>query len=121
MELDVNAPRSVGRKSWAVSLKVIRLGIIASLGTVVQFDRRKIHPNRHFEQTGTLKKSPAVLIANVQKLEAQYRRIGNQISKYLSEMLERFPNIEEEYLYPSIEYNQLFEATYIYKNRKTCQ
>jgi hypothetical protein len=35
------------------------------------------------------------------------RRIGNQISKYLSEMMERFPNTEEEYIYPGIEHDYL--------------
>jgi hypothetical protein len=84
----------------------------ATFGGVVHCDRGKIHPNRQFERTGTLKKPPTVLMAIVQRLEAQHRRIGNQISKYLSEMLERFPNMEEEYLYPGMEHDQLFEATY---------
>jgi nucleoside phosphorylase len=67
----------------------IRLGDVvvskptATFGGVVQFDRGKIHPNGQFEQTRTLKKPPAVLRANVQKLEAKHRRDGNQISKYL--------------------------------------
>jgi nucleoside phosphorylase len=105
----------------------IRLGDVvvskptATFGGVVQFDRGKIHPNGQFERTGTLKKPPAVLMANVQRLEAQHRRIGNQISKYLSEMLERFPNMEEEYLHPGMEHDQLFEATYSHKGRKTCR
>src|SRR5271168_4994082 len=87
----------------------IRLGDVvvskptAAFGGVVQFDRGKIHPNGQFERTGTLKKPPAVLMANVQKLEAKHRRMGNQISKYLSEMLEMNPYMEEEYLYPGME------------------
>jgi nucleoside phosphorylase len=105
----------------------IRLGDVvvskptATFGGVVQFDRGKIHPNGQFERTGTLKKPPAVLMANVQRLEAQHRRTGNQISKYLSKMLERFPNMEEEYLYPGMEHDQLFEATYNHKGGKTCR
>jgi hypothetical protein len=43
----------------------------------VAVDRGKIHPNGQFERTGTLKKPPVVLMANVQRLEAQHRRIGN--------------------------------------------
>jgi nucleoside phosphorylase len=105
----------------------IRLGDVvvskptATFGGVVQFDRGKIHPNGQFERTGTLKKPPTVLMANVQRLEAQHRRMGNQISKYLSEMLERFPNMEEEYHYPGMEHDQLFEATYNHKGGKSCQ
>jgi nucleoside phosphorylase len=105
----------------------IRLGDVvvskstATFGGVVHFDRGKVLPNGRFEQTGTLKKPPAVLMANVQRLEAQHRRIGNQISKYLSEMLERFPDMEEEYVYQGMEHDQLFEATYSYKGGKTCR
>jgi nucleoside phosphorylase len=105
----------------------IRLGDVvvskptATFGGVVQFDRRKILPNGQFERTGTLKKPPVVLMANVQKLEARHRRIGNQISKYLSDMLERFPNMAEEYVCPGIENDQLFEATYSHKGGRTCR
>jgi nucleoside phosphorylase len=105
----------------------IRLGDVvvskptASFGGVVQFDRGKIHPNGQFERTRTLKKPPTVLMANVQRLEAQHRRIGNQIPKYLSKMLKRFPNMEEEYLCPSMEHDHLFEATYNHKGGKTCR
>jgi hypothetical protein len=51
--------------------------LTATFGGVVQFDKGKIHLNRQFEQTRTLKKPPAVLIANAQKLEAKHRRKGN--------------------------------------------
>jgi hypothetical protein len=37
----------------------------ATFGGVAQFDRGKIHPNGQFERTGSLKKPPVVLIANV--------------------------------------------------------
>ncbi|KAH0541390.1 hypothetical protein FGG08_004154 [Glutinoglossum americanum] len=105
----------------------IRLGDVvvskptATFGGVVQFDRGKVHPNGKFERTGTLKKPPAVLMASVQRLEAQHRRIGSQISKYLSEMLERFPNMEEEYVYPGVEHDQLFGADNLHKGGGTCQ
>jgi hypothetical protein len=43
------------------------------------------------------------------------------ISKYLSEMLNRFPNMEEEYVSPGMEHDQLFEATYNHEGGKTCR
>jgi nucleoside phosphorylase len=104
----------------------IRLGDVvvskptSTFGGVVQIDIGKIHLNGQFKQTGTLKKPPAVLMANVQRLETQHIRIGNQISKYLSEMLQRFPNIEKEYVYPGIEHDRLFEATYNHRGGETC-
>jgi nucleoside phosphorylase len=105
----------------------IRLGDVvvskptATFGGVVQFDKGKIHSNGRFERTGTLKKPPEVLLANVSKLESQHRRIGIQISKYLSEMLERFPNMKKEYGHPGTEQDQLFEASYNHEGEKSCQ
>jgi nucleoside phosphorylase len=106
----------------------IRLGDVvvskptATFGGVVQFDRGKIHHNGKFERTGTLKKPPQELMAHVQSLEARHRMTGNQISKYLSEMLERFPNMEkEQYVYPGLEYDQLFEASYTHEAGKNCR
>jgi nucleoside phosphorylase len=106
----------------------IRLGDVVvskptdTFGGVVQFDRGKIHPNGQFERTGTLRKPPTMLMATVQKLQAQQKREGNKISKYLSEMLERFPNMEEEqYIYPGIEHDQLFATSYIHKAGKSCR
>jgi hypothetical protein len=87
----------------------------------VQFDRGQRHPNGQFEQTGTLQKPPAVLLANVQRLEAQHGRMDNQISKNLSEMLDKFPNMEDEYVYLGMEHDQLFEAAYNHKGGKTCR
>jgi nucleoside phosphorylase len=105
----------------------IRLGDVvvsrptATFGGIVQFDKGNILPNGQFERTGTLKKPPAVLLANVQKLEGKHRQKGNQISKYLPEMLEKSPYMEEEYVYPGMEHDQLFEATYHYKDGKSCR
>ena len=105
----------------------IRLGDVvvskptAKLPGVVQFDRGKILSNGKFERTGALTKPPAVLLANVHKLEAQHIRIGNQISKYLSEMWERYPNMRGKYAFPGMDHDQLFEATYNHNVGKTCQ
>jgi nucleoside phosphorylase len=106
----------------------IRLGDVVvskptdTFGGVVQFDRGKTHPNGQFERTGILRKPPAMLMATVQKLQARQKREGNKISQYLWEMLERFPNMEEErYIYPGVEHDQLFVASYIHEAGKSCQ
>jgi nucleoside phosphorylase len=104
----------------------IRLGDVViskptkDFGGVVQFDMGKIYTNKRFERTGSLKKPPAVLMANISKLEAQYRRIGNRILEYLSQMLERFPTIEDEYIHPGMKYNRLFETGYNHNAGGTC-
>jgi nucleoside phosphorylase len=105
----------------------IRLGDIVvskptTFGGVVQFDRGKVHPDGCFERTGMLNKPPAFLAANVQKLQARHRRIGNQISIYLSEMLERYPAMkEEQYFYQGMEHDLLFEAKYDHQGGGNCR
>jgi hypothetical protein len=64
-----------------------------TFGGVVQFDWGKIHPEGKFERTGALKKPPAVLMANVQRLEAQHRRVGNQTIGFV---LPTFPQVYQE-------------------------
>ncbi|KAK6527688.1 hypothetical protein TWF694_004669 [Orbilia ellipsospora] len=105
----------------------IRLGDVvvskptSTFGGVVQFDMGKIHPNGKFERTGTLKKPPAVLMANVHKLEAEHRVMGSQIMTYLSEMLNKYPMMEDEYSFPGADQDQLFEADYNHEGGKTCR
>ena len=106
----------------------IRLGDVVvskpttTFGGVVQFDRGKLHTDGRFERTGTLNKPPPVLLANVQKLQAQQKRVGNQISKYLSEMLERYPTMkDEQYFYQGADHDLLFEATYHHQGGNSCR
>ncbi|KAH0553157.1 hypothetical protein GP486_006658 [Trichoglossum hirsutum] len=106
----------------------IRLGDVvvsrptATFGGVVQFDKGKIHPNGRFEPTGIFHKPPTVLIASFLRLQTQHGREGSKISRYLSEMLERYPNLEDEqYRYPGAEYDRLFEASYIHEGGETCR
>ncbi|KAF3914645.1 hypothetical protein AA313_de0203084 [Arthrobotrys entomopaga] len=105
----------------------IRLGDVvvskptSTFGGVVQFDMGKIHPNGKFERTGTLKKPPSVLMANVHKLEAEHKMVGSQIPTYLSAMLNKYPMMEDEYEFPGADQDQLFEADYNHEGGKTCR
>jgi nucleoside phosphorylase len=104
----------------------IRLGDIVvskptrTFGRVVQFDRGKAGPNRRFERTGTLQKPPRILNATVEKLEANHRTKGSNISTFLSEMLQNFPRMREQYIYQGEENDQLFEATYRHHDSDNC-
>lgn len=105
----------------------IRLGDIvvskptATFGGVIQFDRGKVGENGQFERTGALNKPPAVLMANVEKLRAQHRMIGNKITEYLAEMLNKYPAMEEQkYFYQGAERDVLFEATYNHEGGRSC-
>lgn len=58
-------------------------------GGVVQYDFGKRLIQGRFERTGQLNTPPAVLSANVRKLQAQHLRSGSQISAHLVEMIWR--------------------------------
>ena len=105
----------------------IRLGDVvvskptATFGGVVQYDMGKVNTSGRFERTGALRKPPAVLSSNVQRLQAQHVRSGSKIPQYLSEMLERFPNmVRKQYVYQGTEYDRLFEAGYPHQGGSTC-
>jgi nucleoside phosphorylase len=106
----------------------IRLGdVVVSkptqiFGGVVQYDRGKSTTGGLFERTGILKKPPPVLSANVQKLHARQFLEGNQIVRYLEEMVEKYPNLaKSQYIHPGAEHDQLFQADYHHQGLGDCQ
>jgi nucleoside phosphorylase len=104
----------------------IRLGDIvvskptAAFGGIVQFDRGKAGSNGRFERTGTLHKPPKILMATVEKLEAEHRKKGSDIPTFLTEMLRKFPKMRDQYYYQGEENDQLFEATYCHHDSDNC-
>ncbi|KAL4800364.1 nucleoside phosphorylase domain-containing protein [Aspergillus venezuelensis] len=105
----------------------IRLGdIVVSeatdvFGGVVQYDLGKQSADGSFQRTGHLNKPPAVLSANVKRLESQHRRVGNQVRDNLKAMLKRYPTMRREYQHPGIEEDQLFRADYTHSSDATCK
>jgi nucleoside phosphorylase len=106
----------------------IRLGDVvvskptATFGGVAQYDMGKVTAGGAFQRTGTLKPPPAVLMANVQRLQAQQIRSGSQIPSHLVAMLEKYPNMRKErYVYQGEEHDQLFQATYAHQGGTTCR
>jgi len=106
--------------------KDVRLGDIVvskptnNFGGVVQYDLGKVTTHKGFEQTGALNKPPTVLRANVETLAAQHRREGNRVPHFLSEMVQKFPRMKEEYIYPGLEHDRLFKAVYVHQGGRTC-
>jgi nucleoside phosphorylase len=103
----------------------IRLGDVvvskptATFGGVVQYDLGKVSTGG-FERTGLLCKPPAILLANVEKLVAEHLINGNRIPQYLSEIMNRSPQMEKKYKYPGAEHDNLFKATYPHQHGKSC-
>ena len=105
----------------------IRLGDVvvskptATFGGVVQYDMGKFTEGGLFQRTGTLSKPPTVLSANMHRLVAQQARVGSQIPKLLSEMLQRYPKMAGQYVYQGAENDILFESTYLHHHGRTCK
>ena len=104
----------------------IRLGDVVvsqptdTFGGVVQYDLGKRLVNGRFERTGQLNKPPAVLSANVQKLQGQHLREGSQIPVLLSEMVQRYPRMQAKYTFPGMDRDQLYRASYTHQSGTTC-
>lgn len=56
-----------------------------------------MNTNGQFQRTGTLNKPPPVLSGSIEKLRTLHSLSSNGIAKRISEILTRFPAIEEEY------------------------
>lgn len=104
----------------------VRLGDVVvsqptgAFGGVVQYDLGKRLEGGQFQRTGMLNRPPQILSANVQRLQAQYLREGSKIPMHLSEMIQRYPKMEEQILFPKIGLDQLFLATYQHQPGATC-
>ena len=106
----------------------IRLGDVvvskptATFGGVVQYDVGEATLGGILQRTGALKPPPTVLMANIQRLQAQQIRSGSKIPRYLAAMLEKYPNMrKKQYIYQGVEHDRLFEATYAHEGGTTCQ
>jgi nucleoside phosphorylase len=103
----------------------IRLGDVvvskptASFGGVVQYDLGKYSTGGGFERTGVLTKPPLLLRASVETLAADHRIKGSRVPQYLSDMLQRFPAMEE-YSHPGAQKDQLFQADYPHPGGPNC-
>ena len=102
----------------------IRLGDVvvskptATFGGVVEFDRGKLHADGKFERTGSSNKPSAELLSRLRRLQAHHKMNGNEITKHLSEMLEKFPHMEKEgYAHQGVEHDILFQATYHHRDQ----
>jgi hypothetical protein len=57
----------------------------------------------------------------VETLAANHRMKGSRVPQYLSDMLQRFPTMEEEYSYPGTQQDQLFQGDYPHPSGPNCR
>ncbi|KAK8859456.1 pfs domain-containing protein [Apiospora arundinis] len=104
----------------------IRLGDVVvsksreNFGGVVQFDRGK-STTSDFVRTGHLNRPPHILAGNVEKLKAVHNLHGNNIPRFLDEMLAKYPRMKERYSCPGADWDRLFEAAYTHQGGKSCK
>lgn len=88
-------------------------------GGVVQFDRGKLHSDGTFQSKEMLNRPPPVLLASLARLEVKHVRDENNITKTLSEMLERYPAMRDEhFVYQGEEHDMLYDATDSHRSDK---
>jgi nucleoside phosphorylase len=105
----------------------IRLGDIvvskpaSTFGGVVQYDYGKTVTGGYFERTGTLNKPPQALLTAVSKLQANQIVEASRIPAFLSEMLDKYPEMTTKFTHPGQQRDQLFQAEYDHtKPGNTC-
>ena len=104
----------------------IRLGDVViskpttTFGGVVQYDLGKYSTAGGFERTRFLGKPPPILWASAETLAAYHRIKGSRAPQYLSDMLQQFPAMEEEYSHPGAQEDQLLRADYPHPGGRNC-
>ena len=96
----------------------IRLGDVvvseptSTFGGVVQYDFGKTIQEGRFIHTGSLSKPPAVLLTAVARLKAIHMVEGNKLTRTLSEMWTKYPNMGINFVHQGAQHDRLFEADY---------
>ncbi|KAK5690099.1 hypothetical protein LTR17_026065 [Elasticomyces elasticus] len=114
----------IGGGVWSETIDV-RLGdVVVSQpdgvhGGVVQWDFGKME-TEGFRRTGTLNKPPRPLLNAVQSLKASHRRRESAAHQHFKDMISNNPLMEEDYSYPGLAHDVLFEAAYSHPAGATC-
>ncbi|KAF3929387.1 hypothetical protein ABW19_dt0205443 [Dactylella cylindrospora] len=116
----------VGVAGGIPSANDIRLGdVVVSkpIGTypgVIQYDFGKTVEEGKTILVGTLNKPPKVLLTAMAAVEADHLVHGNNIGRHISAMFKRHPEMKEDYAYPGVESDQLYEARYHHAGGAAC-
>jgi nucleoside phosphorylase len=105
----------------------IRLGDVVvskptgTFGGVIQYDFGKTVQEGRFTRTGSLNRPPDVLLAALANLQAKHLMEGHELSRYLSEMVMRYPNMRTQFTHPGTQHDLLYKAEYDHQgNDATC-
>ncbi|KAF3316276.1 hypothetical protein TWF173_002597 [Orbilia oligospora] len=105
----------------------IRLGdIVVSIPTtnlpgVVQYDLGKTVAGGHFQRIGVLNKPPHALLSAVSKLRADHKTKEPSISRFITQAIQKYPLIQDNFTYPGAQQDQLFDWEYEHTGGETCR
>jgi hypothetical protein len=89
---------------------------------VRQYDYGKTVAEGQFTFMGSLNRPPQVLLTAVANLEADHMMEESKISKFLTEMAVKYPNMEPEFGHPGSQHDRLYEAQYDHAaGHSTCE
>ncbi len=90
-------------------------------GGVIQYDYGKTIQEGRFVRMGSLNRPPDVLLTALATLVARSMMKPNQISNHVLEMIEKFPDMSEEFTSPGPESDILYSSEYDHpKGNPTC-
>ncbi|KAF3289384.1 hypothetical protein TWF970_003165 [Orbilia oligospora] len=99
----------------------IRLGDIVVSHSVIQYDYGKTLAGGRFERTGLSKTPSQALLTAINKLRADHEISKSRIPIFLSEMLNKNPEMRAKYIYQGQQYDFLYEADYDHpESQDTC-
>ncbi|KJK65595.1 Tetratricopeptide repeat [Aspergillus parasiticus SU-1] len=85
---------------------------------VIQYDYGKAVQGGQFEPTGALNKPPQALLTHISRLEAKQMTGGeDDVSKIVSDVLERNPNMKKKFSPPEQATDFLFHSSYYHGNK----
>jgi len=91
-------------------------------GGVRQYDYGRTVAEGRFTFMGSLNKPPQVLLTAVANLEADHMMEESKISKFLTEMAVKYPNMGPEFGHPGSQHDRLYEAQYDHAaGHNTCE
>lgn len=96
----------------------IRLGDVVvskpgrTSGGVIQYDFGKTVQEGRFVRTGSLNRPPDTLLTAVNNLEAKHMLEESELSNHLLKMISKYPKLRKAGVYPGVQRDQLFEASY---------
>ncbi|TGJ69813.1 hypothetical protein EYR41_005825 [Orbilia oligospora] len=100
----------------------IRLGDIVVSHSVIQYDYGKTLAGGRFERTGTSKIPSQALLTAINKLRADHEISKSRIPIFLSEMLNKNPEMRAKYTYQGQECDFLYQADYDHpESQDTCE